>query len=403
MSVTGNESRHDRQMPNAMYLPPRWQHFVAGSILVASLASESAIHDLDQAFLEVPVSMFTPADSHAAECQYNNSEGDNLARSIDRPGQLTHAEGYALFENSNESPVLATKNYDQQEYELILNNLHKNRNYTFNISDTVNIDTHAEPSSSATGPHRYNEQKIRRENLIISLEHIHQILYEYPEQLLETLNIQEVIISNEQEYAGRYILSLENRDVSASDLTSQGDGSGIEISLFWILQQPRFNFYEDDNALRRVIAHEIGHAIHDTYCQQGSFYDDPGFAQEIPFLIDGEELVDLTTANDHAGMQRTYVNEYGARNVAEHFATIIGYTISQRGIIQPDDVDYGSPLQHAQERALLRAELVYPGFIAFAEEITHNINQYGLPIKNRNLDILAESEKLFSDTILTRE
>ncbi len=335
---------------------------------------------------------------------------DNLSRlgiptQSEREVELNYASDLALFSLWGESPgLLLPHGLTMAEQINALNERHHQRGYELHLAQSLH-DAMGDNDSLEYGPVDSNEAARRELNFSLAIEHIHHILHEYPDELLKTLDIQSVVISSESEHAGVYYRSAAN-SVELSD--KELEGRAVEISLHTILHKSRFNNYSDVNALRRVVAHEIGHAIHDSYCRPGVYYNDPIFSDGIAFLNDNPRQIDLALADEGAGRNREYVREYSTKNVAEQFATIIDYTLSKRGIIQPGDADYNSPLQRAQERALVRAELVYPGFIKFAEQVSQLINEHGLPVINESLDSIAASEQpleysLLSDTHSSRD
>ncbi len=120
--------------------------------------------------------------------------------------------------------------------------------------------------------------------------------------------------------------------------------------------------------------------MHAHYCNLYVEYDEE-LAQGIEFM-DGE-LVDRTQEEVQAlaaslpdeqlayGNDRVFPTAYSAVSVSEYFADMVSFTFEVRGLILPNDADYGSPLQQKQQLVVERLEKLFPGVADFLEQHTN--------------------------------
>jgi hypothetical protein len=167
-------------------------------------------------------------------------------------------------------------------------------------------------------------------------------------------------------------------------------------------------FFSETSA---VVVHELIHAI-DAQLLCGSTDIDVDLAIEQYNTINyqgfrnGEET--LEDKYILPSEYRVFVNDYGATNVSEDRATILEWTLVDRGIIQPTDPDAHSPLAQKQAELLSRLEDLCPGTIQFIEQrtdllrsgVAHNYNYRGIDGVYNELDLYITSE-LFPDEQLS--
>lgn len=197
----------------------------------------------------------------------------------------------------------------------------------------------------------------RVNNLLLAID-------EYPNSLLSNLGINQVRVDNEYErYAGHF--SYHENEIL------------INYDSF------RGNTIEGLQRLRQTVAHEVAHAAHYIYCE-GNIRNDKEISDfNGGFAYIGHGVGDDASREDVArhysqipdklleyGEDRMFARPYAATNVAEDFATLVEFTLERRGVIQPGDKDYGSPLQQKQALIISRLDQLMPGFQDFAEERT---------------------------------
>ncbi len=160
-----------------------------------------------------------------------------------------------------------------------------------------------------------------------------------------------------------------------------------------------------------VVVHELIHAI-DAQLLCGSTDVDVDLAIEQYNTINyqGFRGFEETIEDKYIlpSENRVFVNDYGATNVSEDRATILEWTLVDRGIIQPTDPDANSPLAQKQAELLSRLEDLCPGTIQFIEQrtdllrsgVAHNYNYRGIDGVYNELDLYISSE-LFPDEQLS--
>ncbi len=191
-------------------------------------------------------------------------------------------------------------------------------------------------------------------NVVRGMNELRYSLEEYPSGLLDALNIETIRLNRmNEEFGGKYIPKEHEIQIAIGDL---------------------LNFQRDRSSIDSVVAHEIAHALHDALCG-GNFRNDPSLREGVTFY--GRKIGDSGYQEDMVpdehvayGPERVYPRYYGATNEMEYFATIVEFTLTERGIIQEGDEDYGSVLQKKQAMILDRIEQQFPGFIDFAEDKT---------------------------------
>ena len=200
-----------------------------------------------------------------------------------------------------------------------------------------------------------------KQTLLHRVDNLLRVFGEYPHDLLERFEVKHVRIADEYEsFVGHF--SRKKNEI--------------------LVEYDAFEESDSIKNLREIIAHELfGHAAHSVYCQEnilndsefsaanGDFeyigmYDDDTPTEEIIEKYEQELPKELVTY----GPDRMFASPYGATTAAEDFATIAAFTLEIRGIIQPEDADFGSPLQLKQQIILERLDELLPGFRAFAKE-----------------------------------
>lgn len=208
------------------------------------------------------------------------------------------------------------------------------------------------------------DQQMRRGqkiSFLYDLADVMSVLSEYPPGLLSVLGVDTVKLADTYKsdaIGGHY-------DTSANEIQieyNKARESGFDI-----------------RRLKITVAHEIGHAIHDTLCA-GYDHDDLELAGSIEFLgyPPGKATEDELTlfyqqvpiAQVVYGPERIFPGLYGATSVEEYFASIVSFTTEERGLIQEGDADYGTLLYKNQQLVVDRIEQLLPGFRAFVEQQT---------------------------------
>ena len=203
----------------------------------------------------------------------------------------------------------------------------------------------------------------QKQILVKKVDNLLRAFAEYPPEFLASLGINTIrVADNFENYAGQF-------DIDSNEVIIEFDVfSGGEESL---------------QTLREYISHEVlGHGTHEKICDGNVFNDTALSSYNNGFEYIGE-YSDEATGEDienhysqipsnllDIGPDRTFVEGYGATNSAEDFATIVEWTTERRGLVMPEDADYGSPLAQKQERIGERIEQLLPGYKAFCEQRT---------------------------------
>lgn len=188
-------------------------------------------------------------------------------------------------------------------------------------------------------------------------------LLDYPPEFLASLGVDTVRIANEYKYfAGHFDRGSHEILIEFDTFSNGGDSLAV---------------------LRQVVTHEVlGHAVHDVICG-GNVFNDKELAQYnngYEYLGNTDDSKSIEEIKAHykqiphelldVGPKRTFTREYGASNTAEDFATIVEFTLEERGLILPGDPDYDSPLFKKQQLVVKRIEQLLPGFTSYAQQRT---------------------------------
>lgn len=209
------------------------------------------------------------------------------------------------------------------------------------------------------------------------VDNLLRVLNEYPRELFETIGVTSVRVAEQYEsYRGHF-------DDTADEILVEFDAfSNGGASL---------------DALRLTVAHEVfGHAAHSSYCEglieadrqiseKNEDFDYLGYPQDGTSPEQLEQF--YAQVPDELlvyGPERMFARAYGASSVAEDVATIVEFTLEQRGLIRDGDKDFGSPLQQKQQEIVGRMEEMLPGFRIFAEQHTDLLRTD--PLNEVNID-----------------
>jgi hypothetical protein len=197
--------------------------------------------------------------------------------------------------------------------------------------------------------------------LLYSIDDIVSELSRYPEHLFSSFGVRTLRLTNKyKNFGGDYNSTADTIDFEY-DTKSANSG--------WIY---------------KFLAHELAHAYHDKYCG-GNDSNDPVLSSLNTFgyigYIKNEDTNDQIVAHNNLippklyeyGPQREFVVPYSTSSVQEDFATIVDWTLSDRGIIQPEDADFDSPLYHKQKLVLIRLESMIPGITNFIDGFTASL------------------------------
>jgi hypothetical protein len=197
--------------------------------------------------------------------------------------------------------------------------------------------------------------------LIGKVDNLIHVISEYPGNTFDMLGIETIRIGD------RHLSNSVGGHFSV-------DESEIHIEF------DTFGNGDNLSTLRGILAHELmGHAAHAAYCRGNYLADEEisrlngnfEYISEPGLVVDAAEYEKLPEEYFAYGPNRLFPREYGAHSVAEDFATIVEFTLEQRGLIREGDADFDSPLHHKQQIIMLRLETIMPGFAAFAEKRTN--------------------------------
>lgn len=180
----------------------------------------------------------------------------------------------------------------------------------------------------------------------------------YPLDLYKAFGVDRIRLADMYEnYGGHY-------DTLANEIAFEYDQGAVDKA--WV---------------HTFLAHELAHAYHDKFCG-GNIWNDPELSKynSIDYLgyfnnEDSHEEIDEHYSGLDArlfsyGPEREFVQSYSTSSSAEDFATIVEWTFASRGMIQPTDEDYDSPLYHKQQLVVERLETMIPGSKVFLERLT---------------------------------
>lgn len=125
---------------------------------------------------------------------------------------------------------------------------------------------------------------------------------------------------------------------------------------------------------QHAVVHEILHAIdHQLLCSDQDFFVDEAFTKlnTQPYQEYNSEEMNVDIKYIRPSKHREFANDYGTSNVVEDRATILEWTLTKRGLIQPGDPDADSPLARKQEELVRRLEELNPGISNFLQLITN--------------------------------
>ena len=207
----------------------------------------------------------------------------------------------------------------------------------------------------------YTEKQRAQSELILKLNTIIHQLSRYPDNLYSAFGVERMRLADiYTNYGGHY-------NTSANELSFEFDAENAK---------PRWIY--------TYLAHELGHAYHDRYCG-GNVANDPLFSgyNSLEYIGYVDNLASQEEVNAHNalvpealygyGPTREFVQPYAAYSPMEDFATVVEWTLADRGLIREGDADYGSPLYHKQQLVVQRIDAMIPGFAAFADNITASL------------------------------
>ncbi len=204
----------------------------------------------------------------------------------------------------------------------------------------------------------YTERDAYQTRIAIALETLVEQVSRYPREFYQSLGIEQIRLADMHDY---YMAHFDpwNHEIE------------YDFDLNFTYGEAMFN----------MLAHELAHAYHYTYCG-GADWNDPEFSSfnsiayqgYAPDTTNSQGTGDIeTTVPDtffSYGPEREFVEPYGLSSPQEDFATIVEWTLTKRGIIQPEDADYNSPLYHKQQLVVDRLESLMPGARSYIETQT---------------------------------
>lgn len=210
-------------------------------------------------------------------------------------------------------------------------------------------------------------------SLLTSIDYVAVTAQSYPPDVLSALNIQSIRVADieaDPTIGGQYFRPYKKKPG--------------EIELEYNLPKTNATNPDNDQTLDKddvqsYFAHEIGHALHNEYCNGGD-YNDTDLTQSIDFIgtldpgLSDDAVQRLYAAIPSEqldyGPGRVFPNPYAATNAKEYFASVIAFTTEERGLIMRGDADYGSLLQEEQRLIVARVEQMFPGFTDFVVKRT---------------------------------
>lgn len=194
----------------------------------------------------------------------------------------------------------------------------------------------------------------------------------YPSELIRALGLSDIVIASH----------IEDRARTDPNTREPEIYSGFyEDGNIFLAYNPEIPLENESTAV-----HELTHAVDDIlFCGTDARGDEDtmlDFAlrefNTVPYNYCNAEA----EVNDHLtfpNLSREFVRDYGACNPLEDRATILEWTMVERGLIQDGDPDYLSPLHGKQQELVRRLEEVVPG-------ITRYLQARTLEIRNRSFE-----------------
>lgn len=227
-----------------------------------------------------------------------------------------------------------------------------------------------------------NNPEKQREALTASLSNLVEAVQVYSADVIKALNLKEIAfvdtIKKKPEFK-----DLEGLDEAGGLYDPDTNTIFIDVASYKGL------FFSDTT---NIVVHELSHAIDaQLLCSAEDRRIDHAFTQYNTQEYQGydDEGHDIADKYIRPTPTREFVRGYGISNADEDRATIIEWTFNQRGLIQPGEPDYGSPLQKKQAELIRRLELLSPGTADFLKLKTillrSNIGYHGV-IKSENSD-----------------
>ena len=134
--------------------------------------------------------------------------------------------------------------------------------------------------------------------------------------------------------------------------------------------------------LELTMVHEFIHAIdHKLLCGPEDLYFDEAFTSHnsIEYVGYTDDIYQQDHKYTSVGPEREFALPYGMSTILEDRATILEWTILNRGLIKEGDPDWDSPLRYKQQELVRRIDSMAPGFKDIIERRTFGLrqNQYG--------------------------
>lgn len=122
----------------------------------------------------------------------------------------------------------------------------------------------------------------------------------------------------------------------------------------------------------RTTVHELQHAIDGVLlCPESDRNVDIALSK----YSDDTQLSPQSIAQEYyqPTESRLFSNAYGSSSPVEDRATQVEYLFYDRGIVQPQDPDYGAPFRTKQREILRRLEMLTPGITAYLQDRTPSL------------------------------
>lgn len=202
----------------------------------------------------------------------------------------------------------------------------------------------------------------QKRTLLLNLDDMIAVLEDYPDGMLPRLGINKVLLAD-----------------STPSETTGGHFIPGEIQVEYSLDEDTAQREITKRQMYKIIAHEVAHGLHYYLCDGSEKYDQRlgdgvDFIGRLPKGATREEaealFANIPPEQLAYGKERVFPNEYSATLVTEYFASIMEFTMEQRGLIMPGDADFESPLYYKQQMIVERIEHVLPGFTEFLQKQT---------------------------------
>lgn len=175
-------------------------------------------------------------------------------------------------------------------------------------------------------------------------------------------------------------LSLKNIVLTGGIVRTEGfdDGGNVVDNPAGIYNLMDAIIADVNTPLELTMVHEFIHAIdHKLLCGPEDLYFDEAFTSHNSIEYAGytDDVYQQDLKYTSVGPEREFASPYGMSTILEDRATILEWTILNRGLIKENDPDWDSPLRYKQQELVRRIDSMAPGFRDIIERRTFNLRQ----------------------------